>query len=73
MSDINSKTTRERFLDDLETMAAWREDLDARKRRAEICQHSSVGLSDERLEALVHEGRAWNRAANHLIKRWRNK
>ena len=70
---INSKTTRERFLDDLECLAAWREDLDARIRRADICMNSSVGLSYERQDALLHEGRVWNRAINHLIKRWERK
>jgi hypothetical protein len=70
---INSKSTINRLLDDLETIAAWREDLDARIARAEICFHSSVGLSDERREALVHEGRVWDRAARHMEKRWERK
>jgi hypothetical protein len=73
MADINRKSTLGRAADDLETLVDWLLDLDARKRRAEICQHSSVGVSDQRLADLEHEGRCWNRAANHLIKRWRNK
>jgi hypothetical protein len=67
MTDINSKSTINRLLDDLETLAAWKEDLDARIRRADICMNSSVGLSDERLDDLLHEGSAWKRAANGLI------
>ena len=56
---INSKTTRERFLDDLETMASWLEDLEARKARAEICLHSSVGLD----AAAVQSGRSQSQEA----------
>ena len=62
-------STVDRLLDDLETLAAWREDLDSRIRRADICLNSSVGLSYERQDDLLHEGRAWNRAANHVVKR----
>ena len=62
-------STRERFLDDLECLAVWREDLDARIRRADICLNSSVGLSAERQDELLHEGSAWKRAANHVVKR----
>ena len=60
-----------KLVDDLETLADWRDDLGARIKRAEICQQSSVGLSDERLEDLLHEGSAWKRAANSIVKRVR--
>jgi hypothetical protein len=66
---IISPSTLDRLLDDLETLASWREDLDARIRRAEICFQSSVGLSDERRDELLHEGNAWKRAANGVVKR----
>jgi hypothetical protein len=64
-----TKSTVHRLLDDLETLAAWKEDLQARIRQAELCQKSSVGLSDERLDNLLHEGSAWRRAANGVVKR----
>ena len=64
-----SESTLDRLLDDLETVASWREDLDARIRRAQLCLESSVGLSDERQDALLHEGSAWKRAANSIVKR----
>ena len=63
------KTTFDQLADDLETVAAWKEDLAARIRRAELCFQSSVGLSDGRREALLHEGKAWHRAANAITKR----
>ena len=66
---ISSKSSVDRLLDDLETVAAWREDLDARIKRAQLCLESSVGLSDERQDALLHEGGAWKRAANAIVKR----
>ena len=57
-------TTLGELTDDLEILAAWKEDLDARPRRAEICFQSSVGLSDERGAELLNEGRTWKRACN---------
>jgi hypothetical protein len=69
MTDIRSKSTVDRLLSDLETLADWKEDLAARIRQAELCQKSSVGLSDERLDNLLHEGSAWKRAANGVVKR----
>jgi len=62
-------TTLGQLTDDLETLAEWKEDLEARSRRAEICFKSSVGLSDERRAELLHEGNAWKRAADALVKR----
>jgi hypothetical protein len=56
MTDINKTAyydSLNQLTDDLETLPAWREDLDARSRRAEICFQSSVGLSDERRDALL--------------------
>ena len=73
MTDISKKSTIARAASDFKTLVDWLVDYDARKRRAEICQHSSVGLSYERLDELLHEGRALNRAVNHLIKRWERK
>jgi hypothetical protein len=69
VTDINSKSTFERLLSDLETLADWKEDWEARSRRAHICNMSSVGLSDERREALVHEGRCLLRSINGVLKR----
>jgi hypothetical protein len=62
-------STIDKLCDDLETLAAWKEDLAARVARAELCFQSSVGLSDERRGDLLHEGRSWHRAANALSKR----
>jgi hypothetical protein len=70
---IIKPTTINRAADDLKTLVDWLEDFNARKARAELCQQSSVGLSDERLDDLVHEGKALNRAMNHLVKRWERK
>jgi hypothetical protein len=61
-----------KLVDDLETLADWRDDLNARIKRAQICQTTSVGLSDERLDALLHEGSAWRRAAHSIVKRVTN-
>ena len=66
---ITPPSTINRLLDDLECLAAWREDLESRIRRADICMNSSVGLSYERQDDLLHEGSAWKRAANHVVKR----
>ena len=52
----------------LEVLADWKEDLAARITRAEICFQTSVGLSDRRRDALLREGRAWQRAANAIVK-----
>jgi alpha-D-ribose 1-methylphosphonate 5-triphosphate synthase subunit PhnH len=62
-------STQDQLLSDLETLAEWKADLASRIARAELCFHSSVGLSDERREALLHEGGAWHRAANSITKR----
>jgi hypothetical protein len=69
MTDIHSKSTFYRLLSDLEDLAGWKEDWEAQKRRAEICQHSSVGLSYERQDALLHEGKALQRAMYGVLKR----
>jgi hypothetical protein len=69
MTDITPKSTIDRLLDELETLAAWREDLDSRVRRASICLNSSVGLSHETQDSLLHEGSALKRAMNHVRKR----
>jgi len=68
---MQSKSTLDKLADDLETIAVWKEDLAARIRRADLCFQSSVGLSDERREELLHEGRVWTRAANAITKRLR--
>jgi hypothetical protein len=73
MTDINPKSTVERLLSDLETLADWKEDWEARSRRAHICNMSSVGLSDETREKLLHEGRALLRAVNGVVKRLSDK
>ena len=72
MTDINSKSTINRLLDDLETLAAWKEDLDVRVARADLCAQSSVGIADQTRNKLLGEGKAWLRAANGLIKRMRD-
>jgi hypothetical protein len=59
-----------RLCDDLETLAAWKEDLNYRVRRAElIFQSSGAGISEETREELLREGRAWQIASNSLAKR----
>ena len=63
------KDNLQQLTSDLETLADWKEDLAAPIRRAEICFQSSVGLSDERRADLLHEGSAWHRAANAIVKR----
>jgi hypothetical protein len=63
-----SKSDLDRLVAELETLADWKEDLAARIARAELCFQTSVGLSDERREDLLHEGRAWHRAANAITK-----
>jgi hypothetical protein len=65
---IESKGDLDRLTDEIETLAIWRERLTAQIREAELCFQTSVGLSDERREALLHEGRAWHRAANAITK-----
>ena len=65
MSDLH------KLVSELETLADWKEDLAARIRRADLCFQSSVGLSDERREELLHEGLVWTRAANAITKRLR--
>jgi alpha-D-ribose 1-methylphosphonate 5-triphosphate synthase subunit PhnH len=62
-------STQDQLLSDLDTLAEWKADLASRVRQAELCFHSSVGLSDERRDALLHEGSAWHRAANSITKR----
>jgi hypothetical protein len=66
---IIKKTSVGHFLDDAETLSKWLVDFLERAARAEICQHSSVGLSYERQDELLHEGRALRRALEHLVKR----
>ena len=62
------ETTFDKLCDDLETLASWKEDLGARIARADLCFQSSAGLSDERREALLHDGKAWHRAANAIME-----
>jgi hypothetical protein len=65
-------STFDPLLDDLETLAAWKEDLNYRIRRAEmIFQSSGAGISDETRDQLLREGKAWQIAANSLAKRVR--
>jgi hypothetical protein len=60
---------RDQLLADLETVADWHLDLNRRLRAAHLCEASSVGLANERREALLHEGRCLLRAMNGVTKR----
>ena len=54
-------------LSDLETVAAWKEDLNTRLRRAELC-FQTIGLSDERREELIHEANCFKRVCQFLAE-----
>ena len=68
---VTLPTTFDKLCDDLETLAAWKEDLNYRLRRAELIFQTSVGIRDETRDELVREGQAWVRAANAIAKRVR--
>jgi hypothetical protein len=63
---IVAKTIHDR-ISDLEIIADWREDLTARLQRAELC-FQTIGLSDERREALVHEVNCFKRVCQFLAE-----
>jgi hypothetical protein len=69
MTNIHRKSTFARLADDFKTAVDWLIDWDERSRRAHLCNMSSVGLSDERREALLHEGRCLLRTVNGVLKR----
>jgi len=57
-----------RLTDDLGVMAIWRDDLEFKIARARIAQQT-IGLSDERLDALAHEVRCFTRVAYKILER----
>ena len=62
MSAPDPKRVRE-----LETIAAWREDLTMRIEIAELC-FQTIGLTEERRAALEHEVGAFKRVCERLAK-----
>jgi hypothetical protein len=73
MNDVTSKSTIHLLCDDIDAIVDWKADYEARARRAHLCNMSSVGLSDERREELIHEGRCLLRALNGVLKRLSDK
>ena len=56
-----------RLTSDLQTMADWKDDLAARLRIAELC-FQTIGLSEGRREALIHESECFTRACRALAE-----
>jgi hypothetical protein len=53
--------------DRLVVIADWRDDLHARIRTAQLC-FETIGLSEERRAALVHEADCFNRVCSDMAK-----
>jgi hypothetical protein len=64
---IVAERTVHDLISDLETIADWKEDLNTRLRRAELC-FQTIGLSDERREELIHEANCFNRVCQFLAE-----
>ena len=62
----NESTPTPPDLQALETLAEWRESLDARFNRARL-QYGLVGMSPAELRRLYKEGQAWKRICSALL------
>jgi hypothetical protein len=69
---VQLPSTFDQLVDDLEVLANWKEDIEARADRA-VTRFWSRGLLEERAWALVNEKECWLHAAGQIVSRCKNK
>ena len=66
---IISAADLERLTDDLEVLADWKADLDARIQQAQLC-FQTIGLSEEKREKLIHEANCFTRICSAIAREY---